>query len=146
MTQVKHMCHSWRMISCVRKQALQINQVDDSPVWGKEKEVCWDTAKTLVFWCSHPFPGKFNHSNQKSIPVSDDSLRLNQNNKWNTLYSRRATNFSPALGESWALAKSQSLHSHTRKQFQIPSTEEKKKILKKGKIPNSKGSRTQREE
>lgn len=56
-------------------------------------------------------------------------------------YARRATNFFLVLGESWALAKSQSLHSHTS--HSKSHQQKKKKRLKKGKIPNSKGSSTQ---
>lgn len=51
----------------------------DSPVWGER--FAGVHGKTFTLQRGHPFPSKFNHSNQKSIPVSEESPRLNQNNK-----------------------------------------------------------------
>lgn len=86
-------------------------------------------GKTFTFQSSRHFPGKFNRGDQKSIAVSDESPRLYKDSQGNTFYSRRATHFSPALGEESIAA----FESHQQKK------KKKKKKLLKGKIPNSKG-------
>lgn len=47
--------------------------------------------------------------------------------------------FTTAVGENWALAKSQSLHLHRHEPFQIPSAEENKIYSRKAKSQTQKG-------
>lgn len=67
-----------------------------SPVWGETERFCEVHGKTFTSQCSHPFPSKFNHSNQKSIPVSDESPRRQQNNKWNAFSFQESNKFLPS--------------------------------------------------
>lgn len=70
----------------------------DSRVLGETERFPGVRGKTFTFQCIHPFPGKFNHSNQKSIPVSDESPRLNQNNKLNKFLFQESNKF---LSSAW---------------------------------------------
>lgn len=115
------------MISCVSKHTLQINQVDDSPVlWGGQRGLLGYMEKLSRSGAVTLFLASLITAIKNQYPSVMKVQGLTRITNETCFYSRRATNFSPALGESWALAKSQSLHSHRHKPFQIPSTEEKK--------------------
>lgn len=114
---------------------LQISQIGDSPLWGETERFAGVHGKTFTL--------QFNHSNQKSIAVSDESPRLNQNNKWNTFFIPGKQQTSPqhlARVGPWLRVN----HCICADTSHSKSHQQKRKILKKGKIPNSKGSSTER--
>lgn len=109
--------------------------------WRHFFQSIWpNRRKILAFKTSRAFPSKCNHGDRKSIRVSDESPRLNWSTKLKQFYSRRATNFSPALfRQRRALASSQSRRPHADI-LKIPSTGGRRRNeARKGKNPKLKG-------